>query len=320
MKRCLLIAAGLMCACIGAVEGAVPFKTYSIGNSLTWNLVGGGKLGAIATAGGHPTTADFHIRTSSPLNYIWSDPTKVDNAVPSTLDTALPNNNWDAVTMQPYVTSISTVGDSTLATDKDVIRQMIGLSKSAGKNANTRFFIYATWPNINFAGAAANPLQYENAWLKTTTGATTELTMRNRSYFHDLYVAVHDSEPAVRVIPAGEVLYSLDKRMRNGEIPGFSNIAGLYGDDYHLNALGSHIVAATAYATMFAESPVGLPYSDAAPVVTPASLQLMQQTVWDTVKRESESTGVPEPTAMVMLVGMGTAGTLLRRRSSGRAL
>lgn len=271
--------------------GAAEFASYHIGNSLTNNMVDGGLAGMVTTRGS-ASTIGYHIRSGAYLAYIDANPSDTSIAPPSpygNFANALPNYHWDAVTIQPYN---GWPGGSTLSSDIAAIGDFVAMTHSNPANASTRFYMYAAWPGISLS--SSDPLQYQAQWLRTSSAAGSQPTILAKGYFTDLYGALDQDGLHLNMIPVGEVLYAIDAKMRAGEIPGFSGVASLYRDDNHLNDLGCHLAAATAYSTMFAQSPVGLAYSSTSLSVDGANLAIMQQTVWDVVSTSSY-TGVPEP-------------------------
>ena len=63
------------------------------------------------------------------------------------------------------------------------------------------------------------------------------------------------SRKPVRVIPVGEVMYHLHLRMKEGKVPDYHHIAGLYADGVHLKAEGKYLEAVTHYAVVFQDDP-----------------------------------------------------------------
>ncbi len=75
----------------------------------------------------------------------------------------------------------------------------------------------------------------------------------------------------------------LDNRMEAGLVPGFSDITDIYIDDIHLDNVGSYIVATTFYATIFKQSPIGLPVPSEYQPLSSELTAIIQDTVWDVV-------------------------------------
>ena len=308
--------------------GGTNFLVYSVGNSLTQDMMSGG-LRYCATT----------YQTSLGNTFIWGAAFKAGSALPffynvpddSTTGTyamasysnvntsigyksfpnnirwtsALPSNNWDAVTLEPYPGAVdaSGGGNATQGADTTVISGFITAAKSVGKNAATRFYIFEPWPPIH---NYSDTNDYNNTWQTNVADSASQETMLCRGYFTNLFKAVKTTNPGIGMIPVGEVLYALDVKMKSGQVPGFTTVHQLHRDATHLNSLGKDIAAFTAYATIFKLSPVGLannpnigtntytaPYTD--PVPSAAALQIMQQTIWDVVNQQNYYTLVSPP-------------------------
>jgi hypothetical protein len=97
----------------------------------------------------------------------------------------------------------------------------------------------------------------------------------------------------VLLVPAGDVLLELDRRMKAGKVPGYRDIGQVYADGIHLKDVGSYIVGCTFYATLYRDNPVGLP---SAPYkVHDARLaRLIQEAAWDVVST-NDLAGVAQP-------------------------
>lgn len=322
---------------------AGEFSLYYIGNSLTGDLMSGLRYSASSYENSLGNTYKWgtHFRASTSLTYMYNNPNDASSASVTGTNTdylwdatfvpwtaSLPGKHWDAVTLQPWQ-------DSTLATmagDTAAINGMIAATRTRPDNASTHFYMYAAWPVVD---AVNSP--FSNAFLTPTPNLPTQPDTQTRDYYRNLLAAVRQTNPGVDMIPAGEVFLALDVKMRNGEIPGFTSIKDIHRDAIHLNSFGSNIVAYTAYATIFKQSPLGLadplrdvpgdPYYNSNYAVTtptysaanpsPASLAIIQQTVWDVVNQQSAYTSVPEPSG-VWLLGLGLGGLALlhhRRRA-----
>ena len=115
--------------------------SYHIGNSLTWDMLPWG-LSAMGTVSGKTHHTGYHVRAGMHLDYIWDHPddTTYTNTYGNYVN-ALPSNEWDFVTMQPFYKAESTLGQ-----DENRIIDFIDLTRS-GPSLSTRFFIYSAWPS-----------------------------------------------------------------------------------------------------------------------------------------------------------------------------
>ena len=233
-------------------------------------------------------------------------------------DHALKNFEFDALILQPYMEKL----DQAFKTHPRWPYFEAGSLQAAGalmdfamgetitgddrwdrQHANTdhlatrRFFIYATWPRAEAIQEQESEKTYCNYWEATYSGDVHP----SRDYFAQLVTELNRRYPElavpVRMIPAGEVLAELDRKIRGGDLPGievffqrvqpyyrkargekssfnpasFQRAAGvlnLYADNVHMNdqphngkdsgTIGSYVAALTIYATLTGESPVGL--------------------------------------------------------------
>lgn len=315
--RSIILFLALTSSTIASSGMAETFSAYHVGNSLSCDMYIAFRKTATAyqASKGDTYSWGFHFRNGTGITWMYANPTpppaangKIDptrSAVGQTAVSlwpdsnlvpwpkALPGNHWDVVTVQPFHdTQVST----DLATDKAAINGMIAAAKTRADNASTRFFIYAAWPAVKYGDLES----YKNAYLATNMDGS----MPTRKYITTLADSVRQTHPDVAVIPVGEVLYALDEMMKTGKFQNFTSIQQLHRDPIHLNSIGENVAAWTAYATIFKQSPVGLPNDTranglAAPFtnvtdVSPADLHLMQQTIWAVVNEQSKYTNVTE--------------------------
>ena len=233
--------------------------SYHIGNSLTLDSQPLA-LEQFATQVGLEHTVGFHILESSALNEILEDPLSTTVApVPQfgTYQQALPNHQWDFVTMQPHVSLDNPLtpelDPSTLATDVSAILELIDLTRTNPANANTKFYVYSGWPTaFRFVGGQ---------WLTQTADVDTALTAHTRRYYENLINRVRDATDAeVYFVPVGEVLFELDKRIDVGDTePLVDSIIDLYRDFLHLELdIGRYMASITTFTTFFEEDPFQL--------------------------------------------------------------
>ncbi|QDT01101.1 DUF4886 domain-containing protein [Adhaeretor mobilis] len=282
----LSIVLGLLVAAMAVAPARSQTTSYSIGNSFTQDgfkfsngqeLLSGFEQIVLAEGGSHETVP--HIRCSSALHSIVADPDTVCITPRSPYDkfpNALPNYEWDFVTMQPHLTQSSTLQD-----DIDSILTFISLAQQNPQNADTVFYIYATWP-----GQTTWP--YQSEWETPFVDDPTTATRSQREYYEHLLEDVRElTDATVYVVPAGEVLFELDKQIAAGTIPGVTSLNYFYRDLIHLTDEGRYMAAMTFYSMFFKTSPVGLArptisYGDES-ATTPGLNDILQQTIWDVV-------------------------------------
>lgn len=268
-------------------ESSQRMAVYRIGNSLTWDSQPDG-IEALAGQRGYLHDEGYHIRCGQTLENIWAVPDDTCVApVPEygTFTGALSTHPWNAVTMQPF-----RGGTSTLVDDERTILDMLALADGNPDNADTRYYIYETWPDRT---------DFVNSWTQAVPNDDTAPTVMARAYFGHLIERVRaaTSRP-VYVIPVGEVLYELDVRLQAGQVPGVTEISQLYRDDFHLGLdVGRFVAGLTVFSTLYAQDPTGITkpeqyYGASAAAFTPAMYAAIYDAVWSVVSGHPH-TGVP---------------------------
>ncbi|MFT5128396.1 MAG: hypothetical protein ACI8W8_002006, partial [Rhodothermales bacterium] len=235
---------------IFSASAAEPILSYHIGNSLTWDLQPTGIV-EIATQRQLKQRVGYHIECGKPLPYIWANPdsTCVEPVAEfGRFRQALTQHQWNVVTIQPH-------NGGTLAKDVQVITDIIALVD----DAKTRFVIHCAWPGNHGK-------DYASAWLQDLPDADNTPTTHCRRYFEHLMRRVRAATKAdVAILPAGEVLYQLDRKLRAAPLGELRSGESLYRDLVHLKTdVGRFAVAATAFAVIHGQSPRGLRKPDGA--------------------------------------------------------
>ena len=286
-------------------QGAV-FNSFSVGNSLTGQSLQhiGDDISELAADRGVTLNWAQHLKCGSSLTNIVNNPTTV-CVGPSSygyFGAALPNNQWDAVTLEAYGDPFPDARSST--------KTLIDLTRSNPANAHTKIYMLQIWPQ----GASSD--SFATRWTRLYDPSVDDYESRwSRQYSTDLLMNVRsDNTGDIGMVPTTEVLYQLDLLARASKISAFSTVDQIYADANHLNPIGSYIARMTMMATLLDQSPVGLPLqSQTVGLLNAADTLLIQQTVWNVVSSDPATTLVPEPSCLALLVG---AFSLLRRRRS----
>lgn len=313
-----------VCAFAFAEQSHAQTTSYHIGNSLTRDSQPL-SLEPFVGQTGLTHTVGRHIRCGSSLPDIWADlETCVDPIAPfGTYDQALPNHDWDFITIQPFP-------DSTLSQDRTIIGNFIDLSRSNGRNSNTRILIYQAWPQT---APGRVEVDYTGLWDRSAQDSPEQAMLFSHDYFDLLIDDVRGDHPGTQIdiIPVGEVFAELDRRLKSGElvIADYTDANDFYRDlvNLHMNSLGRFVAASTVYATMFGEDPTGLTSPDGffdepdipengvdrdSELLTPEVQAALQGVVWDVVSTH-EFSGVPEPSSLGLLL-CGSGFWVMRRR------
>lgn len=258
---------------------APPISVFQIGNSLTWDSQPG-VISSMAATIGVNWTAGYHVRSASSLSDIWNNPTPAENSVPGpTYVEGLRDSDWTALVMQPYRKSGNTLG-----LDLQYMKQFIDASQAAGRNIDSRYYIYTSWP-----------LSYQwDAWLNPVGDSLTQLTLHQRQYFQNLAERISDDiDRDVYSIPVGDVLYRVREEWAAGRLPELGSFSSVYRDSIHLSlSTGRFIAETTVLATILGTDPADVvtDYSVANPILS----QRLKSIIWDVVANHPFS-GVVAP-------------------------
>ncbi|GAB4110916.1 MAG: hypothetical protein Kow00105_19660 [Phycisphaeraceae bacterium] len=262
---------------------AAALLTYHVGNSLTEDAGVVDALPELVSDAGHSLITGYHIRCARSLDYILNNPTDVcipPNAF-GTFDQAFANHAWDAITLQPHT-------GGTLRQEYEAFKSMIQLARQNPNNADTPFFLYATWdarpePGVSF---------YRNWYDPAPVDPDGTWTRKAESFKWVYRQLKSDPELAgveLKILPVGDVLAEVDRRLRSGEVVGFSGGHEFYRDELHLNRAGRFAVGNTFLSMLFGIDPTGVPTNrfyntnNDSQQVTPEFAAVVQEVVWDVV-------------------------------------
>ena len=284
--------------------------SYHVGNSLTNDMQPYG-VAAMANEHGFTASVGQHIHNSASLATIWGNPAGAWGARPypdpAPYNVALPGYTWDAVTLQPHPSQGSTLGQ-----DEEMILNFINLTRTRPANADTRFYIYATWPHQNLGA-------YQAVWTQDITDEDSTRTVQARQYYEHLIARVRArTDATVLMIPAGEVLYELDRRFGPSAVPEADDVTDLYRDQLHLNHAGRFVAGLTTFATIFRADPGGVKRPEGEygeEDFSPKFYSVVQETVRDVLRRKGYAV-VPEPVTLLYAL---VAGPWLLRRPARAA-
>jgi hypothetical protein len=287
-----------------AVTTQRPNRAFFVGNSVT-DTINQENLRQLALQRGNFMPWGRQMIPGSPLDNLWNNPgggfTNAPYNYPQTAFTN-PEWSWDSIVLQPF--------DRQLSSDLDYAQRFMNLALSNPANSQTQFYIYSRWPRKDADGS----LDFQAKWDRPYNGGFGE--EETRDYFVKLMTQINlargNANKPVLLVPVGDVLYELDKRMEAGQIPGYTDVAQLYSDGIHFTNEGSYVVGLTYYAVLFKTDPRLLtlnPWN----LNNPALEAAFKQTVWDVVRTHPHAGVIPEPgiAALTALAGL----TLRRRRA-----
>lgn len=342
MKKALILTA--LIACCAAVQAKETLNVYFIGNSLTMSLTPDRvyKLFAqrdidlqfgVQMSGGKSLLRHLNYQTEP--NQKWKcwetnvrdgdtfkpdlDPWNDEPALRFGLyDAALKNHPWNKVVFQIY--------DSSLHDDVEAISAFIDLCLT-NQTCDT-FYVYCPWPTRPRDPSTKEPLNidYPTVWQYRYTSSIEDTSKQSkwstpgRDYSHQLVDTLNKKynrlETPIRLIPTGEVIFALDAKIKNGELPGIEDLAKrnpsmvpgldkdtstkdganvLYADPIHFNplphqsnTLGIFVSGSTMFSALSGQSPVGLSGADYEldDKKDADLIRTIQETIWDVLTTE----------------------------------
>ncbi len=240
---------------------------------------------------------------------------------------ALSNHKWDTVVMQLYGSSLH-----------DDVQAISHFTEICLKNKTcNNFYIYSTWPRRDKekqpdGSIRIKDIDYPSAWKRpyefdvTSTEKGASRNTPTREYTEKVYSEMRTRLPesvSLQIIPAGEVLFQLDQKIKAGEIPGLQALAErnpalvpgwengadlsrginlLYADAIHLNpiphkegTLGIFVSGTTVFTALSGKNPQGMSAADYGldDTLDAALIRAVQTVIRDTVRSQAEALANP---------------------------
>lgn len=279
MNRAALFIVVVLTAIEAPAQEPKPFRVYFVGNSVTDTINYRG-LAELAKSRGHTQIWGRHMIPGAPLQWIWEHPKDGFQEPPfGHYTNALANHTWDVLSLQPFDRHL-------VGKDGDLIMARNFIDLALPNSPDIRVYVYARWPR-------QGKDDFDTAWLKKYTGGW-DGTNETKDYFERLTLELRKGYPKRKIlmVPVGHVMYELNQRMKAGEVSGYKHIKEIFSDGIHLNNVGSYVVGCTFFATVYKESPKGLP-GEPYKVRDTKLAEVIQETVWKVVSRH-ELAGVAE--------------------------
>lgn len=271
---------------------AATFYSYHIGNSLTVDSLPLSAMVHMAAQRGISAAADWHVRSSVGLDYIWTHPSEcsLNPTFAGLFPQALSQWTWDAVTLQANGSQLNGPGSDAARIDS-FMSYALAMNPAS---ADTQFYIFAKWVDQG----AFQP-GYLEAWHRPYSGQA-DSTAITADYYSQLIASVRTIQPQntrpVLLIPTGHVFAEIDRMIRNEELDGITSITQFYRDYVHLNDLGRFVASTTFYATIFRDNPEGLIPPPVFLPFDPATVAQLQAVIWRVVTTTPfTGVSVPEP-------------------------
>ena len=272
----------------GAAPGRPRVRVYHIGNSIT-DTIRYAALGRLAQSRGRDYVFGRHMIPGAPMDWIWEHPDQGFRENPyGYYPNALSNFEWDVLTLQPFDRQLQSPdgrGDLTTA------RKFIDLALP--KSPDLQVYVYSRWPRRDGDEVTGWSVDFQAKWVRPYTGEW-DGSNETKDYFEKVTIALRQAYPPPRkpalLVPVGDVLFELDRRMKAGDFPGFTDVNQFYHDGIHFNNVGALVVGTTFYATLFRADPRGSDYGGYDVIahpwdrnITDAQAAVIQDAVWDIV-------------------------------------
>ncbi len=264
----------------------VGLNVYHLGHS----LVGRDMPAMLAQLAGPDHSYDSQLGWGTSLKQHWEPEEEingfdVENAHPRfrAAKDAIGSGEYDAI----ILTEMVEIADAIRYHDSaDYLAAWAGSAHRA--NPNARIYLYETWHHTDDGNGWAYRIDrdLEKYWQGRV-----------------IFPALIKAEVPIHLIPAGQAMAAFARALEDqGGVGDLKDISGLFSlredgsrDTIHFNDLGAYFVALVHYAVLYHRSPVGLPYelnrADGSVADAPSAdaARLMQETVWDTVRRFPET-------------------------------
>jgi hypothetical protein len=260
---------------LGAPVG--PIRVYHLGHS----LVGRDMPAMLAQLAGHEYASQLGWGASLKQHWNGDVPGFAEENASGAFRAAKDVGRFDAV----ILTEMVELRDAMRYHDSGAY-----LARWADRAGDARVYLYETWHRLDdpVGWLARIDADWEGMW---------EVILRQ---------AMGREDATIYVIPGGQVMAAVVRRIEAGDVPGLMTHKDLFArdpdgnvDPIHLNDVGNYIIALTHYATLYHRSPVGMPHDPALSdgrammAIDPQAARIIQQVVWDVVTRY-RATGVAQ--------------------------
>ena len=245
-------------------------------------------IAQLAGAAGRTHHYDSQIGWGTPLKSHWEPEEEIfgfdkENAHPRFKDVfeALDSGAYDAF----VATEMVEIRDAIAYFDSADYLQKFAERARAGR-PDMRVYLYETWHFVNDPEGWRVRLELDRAryW--------------EREILHRA-LAYTDPPKPIYIVPVGQVLAEVARRIESGNLPGLDSVEDLFArnedgtlDPIHVGPLGNYISALTHFAVLYHSTPVGLPAQvalydeDRLVRFDPALAETVQRIVWDVVRND----------------------------------
>ena len=291
MKHIFLICTAFLFTLTFSVNAQQTKRIYLLGNSLTDGVEYDG-FKSMALLQGNSHTWARHSIPGAPLDYLWEHRSGSEGFTTDPFrapENAFANYQWDVVTLQPAGRPVEATAQ--YIGDKQTMLNYAAMLKD--KSPDVQIYIYSRYPRIPPAKynestktTTATADDWAALWDDTNTASIDYDT--TREYFEKLYEAYNKTDFAglnkgVHMIPVGDVMYALNKKAKEGKLPGHNSLWFTYDDRSHQKGVGKYIIMGTFYSTIYKEDIRGTVVPANYGVIAPELLEVIQETIYEIV-------------------------------------
>jgi hypothetical protein len=262
-----------------SLQSQVTKRIYFIGNSVT-DAIDYAGFEAIALNRGNTHIWGRSMTPGAPLEYLWNNEPSFSQSPYGSHTNALVNYTWDVLTLQPFDRAIYGTGG-------DLSMVLNFMNEARDKSPDLQCYVYSRWPRTPNSKDPSDPSLTAEVWEKCWLGTYSSFqSTETRLFFEQLTDTLRHINTGLKpvcMIPVGDVFYELNKKMKNGQLPGFSKIWEVYSDGIHMQGMGSFIAAVTFYATIYKQDPRGLTVPPQFGSIAPELAEQICQTVYEVV-------------------------------------
>ncbi|MCO6392313.1 hypothetical protein GTW25_14875 [Aliihoeflea aestuarii] len=194
---------------------------------------------------------NFQIINGAPLVWNWDHSAEAQGVDARAV---LPGGDVDVVVMTEAVPLLS---HTTWSASGENAFKFYDLAVTA--NPDARVYLFETWHSLN-SGTGVRIENNGNDDIPWRVRIDQDLPL-----WESIVDFVNDErapgQPEMLIVPGGQAMALLHDEIADGTVPGTKRLNDVFGDDIHPNDIGAYFIAMVQYATIYGESPVGLPTS-----------------------------------------------------------
>lgn len=215
----------------------------------------------------------------SPMDWRWNNP--------ATPDARATIGKYDLLVLTERTSLSNTMPFHN--SEKQALQWFTHAWSKGNGGAGAETVLYATWVTLASGPDAENP--YNDSENHIPWRERLPLELARWEQIMD-YVNQNRPEgaPPMRMIPGPLLMLAMDDAIKQGKAPGLTDISDLFGDEIHINDVGTYLIALAHYAVIYGRDPRELPdriNNDPRPELA----AFMQELVWQVVT-DYERTGL----------------------------